>query len=129
MCSLLNLCTDNALMCRSIDKAGGLDNYVRKIKGTKEDSQGAIEVRNRLGDNSGLREQQEAQDRASKAQQTAGRQKKRRTDRQLRVRQLEEARRKVQQRSRAETEDSKSGRNDSTLGWLKNRLSSGFRWK
>ena len=103
---------------------------MRKIRGTREDSQGALEVRTRLGDNKSLREEQEAEKQASKAEQTAGRQKKRRSDQQLRIRQLEEARRKVQQRGRAGTSDSKeSSRNDSTLGWLRSRLSSGFKWK
>ena len=117
-------------MCRSIDKAGGLDNYVRKVEGTKEDSQGALEVRNRLGDNRSVREHEEAQRQAGKARESAGRQKKRRTDQQLRIRQLEEARRKVQQRNRAGKEDRKeTSKNNSTLGWLRSRLGSGFQWK
>lgn len=87
-----------------------------------------MEIRNRLGDNKNLRKQQELETNVGKAEQRASQHKKRQKDQQLRIRQLEEARRRIQQRSRSE--DSKEGsRNDSTLGWLRNRLSSGFQWK
>ena len=37
-----------AIPCRNIDKAGGLDRYVYKIRGTQEDTQKAEQLRKQI---------------------------------------------------------------------------------
>ncbi len=131
LCFHLFLASNIIRLHRSIDKAGGLDNYVRKIKGTKEDSHGAMEVRSRLGDNKDLGGRLDSQKPASKAGQRPLQNFRRQVDQQLHIRQLEEARRRLRQSRGAGTaaDNKESDKNDSTLGWIRSKLGSGFQWK
>lgn len=117
-------------MYRSIDKAGGLDRYVRKVEGTKEDSQGALEIRNRLAIKAGFAPAKVPK-RSEEIDSTKREQKKQSKSQRLRVRPIEEARRKLKGNAQKRTaganrDTSEDGK--STLGWLRNKLNEGFKW-
>ena len=124
---------DLPLSYRNIDKAGGLDNYVRKIAGTKEDSQGAVDIRTRLGDSKTLREQQLAQKQEDRSRLRKRQQKREASDQQHRFVQVEKGKElrkaRAEQSSESPQAEADQRSDASTLGWLRDRIGSNFKWK
>ena len=124
-------------MCRNIDKAGGLDRYIRKIEGTKEDSEGAARIRLRLDRPKMMqRLQQEreeelrvkAEQKSQKAQLAKLHRAEKGKQAKVVVKQAQvEGKQNLRERQKAANE--KEEKKDTTaIGWLKRNVLSGFKW-
>lgn len=123
--------TKNLGFPRNIDKAGGLDNYVRKVKGTKEDSQGAFDIRLRLGDEKGLQEQQKAEKQRERGRRRIIEQQRKMLNLQRRWTEAELAKAERLGKNADKAAQSGDGQKPdaSTIGWIRNKLGSGFKWQ
>lgn len=113
------------MIFRNIDKAGGLDKYVRKIKGTKEDSQGAAEMRIRLGDEKSAAAERREEMELLRAKKNAD-------ERQRAIQRSKKAAAEGRLRKRAEAEgleESNQAPDRSTIGWFRDRIGGGFKWQ
>lgn len=118
-------------LCRNIDKAGGLDRYVRKIEGSREDSLGAERIRAQLDRPKLLQQLQQAKVEDLRLKEERKREKADRARLSRAQKGKTSNRRKyITTVERPKSDWEKEDRKDSsTVGWLRRNVLSGFKWK